>query len=459
MKPQEIVDRGLAAATAGDCVVIVNERSSANLRWAANTLTTNGVMRGRDVTVIATAPAGAGVAAGVVSGSVADLSDVERLVQRAESAARSGEPAPDAAELMVDAVSADFAEPFVETSSAVFAEFAPALGDCFAAARSGDRELFGFAEHEVTTTYLANSRGTRLRHVQPTGKVELTGKSAARTRSTWVGVPTRDFSDVDMHALDADVRQRLSWAERQLTLEPGRYDVVLPPTAVADLLIYLYWSAAARDAAEGRTVFSRPGGGTRIGERLSDPGLTLFSDPSFAGMQSAPFVIAESSSSLSSVFDNGMPLDRTEWISDGVLKALGQTRHSAQLTQLPATPMVDNLGLQIETGSGSLTDIVSSHDDGLLLTTLWYIREVDPQTLLLTGLTRDGVYRVEGGEVTGAVNNFRFNECPIDLLGRITGASATELALPREWNDFFTRVAMPAIQVSGFNMSTVSQAS
>ena len=103
--------------------------------------------------------------------------------------------------------------------------------------------------------------------------------------------------------------------------------------------------------------------------------------------------------------------------------------------------------------------MVASTERGLLLTCLWYIREVDPRTLLLTGLTRDGVYLVENGEVAGAVNNFRFNESPVDLLSRIVEAGATEHTLPREWSDYFTRAAMPALRIADFNMSSVSQAS
>jgi predicted Zn-dependent protease len=459
MKPQQIVEQALSARTVDDSVVIVHESSQANLRWAANTLTTNGVMRGTSVTVIANVNRESGVAVGVVSGSVADADDVDRLVSQAENAARVAETAPDAAALVRDATSADYDEPAVETSASVFSEFAPSLGEAFARSRSGGRELFGFAEHDITTTYLGSSSGMRLRHVQPTGRVEVTGKSANRSRSTWVGVPTRDFADVDVEALDADIAQRLGWAERQIALDPGRYDVVLPPTAVADLMIYLYWTGAARDAHEGRTVFSRPGGGTRIGDRLTEQPITLLSDPAYPGMEISTFNVAEASSSLSSVFDNGLPLERTEWISNGTLAALGQTRFSANMTKLPVTPMMDNLALESGNGKGSLQDLVSGIDRGLLLTTLWYIREVDPQTLLLTGLTRDGVYLVEGGEVAGVVNNFRFNESPVDLLSRVTASSATDLSLPREWADFFTRVAMPALRVADFNMSTVSQAS
>jgi predicted Zn-dependent protease len=125
----------------------------------------------------------------------------------------------------------------------------------------------------------------------------------------------------------------------------------------------------------------------------------------------------------------------------------------------PTTPAIDNLVLDIDGSSGTEADLVAGMEDGLLLTCMWYIREVDPQTMLLTGLTRDGVYRVEGGEITGAVNNFRFNESPIDMLRRYTHASQTELSFSREWGDeFFSRTATPALRVPDFNMSSVSQA-
>ena len=136
-----------------------------------------------------------------------------------------------------------------------------------------------------------------------------------------------------------------------------------------------------------------------------------------------------------------------------------QTRYSAELTGLPVTPYVDNLIMDGPAGGPGLDAMVAGTDRALLLTCLWYIREVDPQTLLLTGLTRDGVYLVEGGEVVGAVNNFRFNESPVDLLGRMPEVGASVPTFPREWSDYFTRTAMPPLRVDGFNMSSVSQAS
>lgn len=456
-KPHEIVERALALSRADGCVVIADEHSTANLRWAGNALTTNGVTRGRTLTVIATVDGKEGTASGVVSRSAVTADELESLVRAAEAAARGAGPAEDAQPLVTGVPEApDFTEAPVETSSAVFVDFAPALGESFARAREGGRELYGFANHELVSTYVGTSTGLRLRHDQPNGTLELNAKSPDRTRSAWAGRSTRDFKDVDPAAMDAELAQRLAWAERRIELPAGRYETLLPPTAVADLLIYQMWSAAARDAAEGRTVFSKPGGGTRIGDRLSELPLTLRSDPHEPGLETAPFVIAHSSGDDASVFDNGLPLKATDWIGEGELRHLTTTRHSADLTGLPLAPSIGNLILD-GGADRSLEEMVANTERGLLLTCLWYIREVDPATLLLTGLTRDGVYLVENGEVTGEVNNFRFNESPVDLLGRVTEAGRTEKTLPREWSDWFTRAAMPPVRVPEFNMSSVSQ--
>ncbi|MFC7964836.1 metallopeptidase TldD-related protein [Streptomyces cinereoruber] len=456
-KPYEIVERALELSRADGCVVIADEESSANLRWAGNALTTNGVTRGRTLTVIATVDGAQGTASGVVSRSAVTVEDLEPLVRAAEEAARSAGPAEDAQPLVEGVpASPDFTDAPAETSSAVFGDFAPALGEAFARARAGGRELYGFASHELTSTYLGTSTGLRLRHDQPNGTLELNAKSPDRSRSAWAGRATRDFKDVDPATLDADLAVRLGWAERRIELPAGRYETLLPPTAVADLLIYQQWNAAARDAVEGRTVFSKPGGGTRLGETLSRLPLTLRSDPNEPGLESAPFVIAHSSGDDSSVFDNGLPVGPVDWVRDGKLERLVTTRHSAGLTRLPVAPGAGNLILD-GGGERSLEEMVASTERGLLLTCLWYIREVDPATLLLTGLTRDGVYLVENGEVVGEVNNFRFNESPVDLLSRASEAGRTEKTLPREWSDWFTRAAMPALRVPDFNMSSVSK--
>ena len=465
--PQTLIERALGAARpGGETVVIADESSTANLRWAGNTLTTNGVAATRSLTVIAIDRRRDGsVGVGTVARSGITADQVEELVREAEKAAEQASPAEDAADL-VSAGTTDrsnspdlWSLPSATTDFGVFRGFAAQLGQTLRAAEGAGRKLYGFAEHGVTSTFVGNSAGLRARYDQPTGRLELNAKSADLTRSAWAGASTRDFADVDVVALDLDLAERLSWQERRVELPAGRYETLLPPTAVSDMLIFMYWSAGAREAGEGRTVFSRPGGGTRIGERLAAAPVDLFSDPEYRGLECAPFVVAHASGRDSSVFDNGLPSLRAPWITAGELTGLHSSRFSAQSAGVPLRPAVDNLIMTAPDGSKSLSSMIASTERGLLLTCLWYIRQVDPQTLLLTGLTRDGVYLVESGEVVGAVNNFRFNESPVGMLGRVTEVGATERTLPREWSDYFNRAAMPALRVEGFNMSSVSQAS
>ena len=456
--PQELVEHALKSSRSDHCVAIVRDSTRANLRWANNTLTTNGVMHDVTVTVVAFRDGGEGTSTGSVTASAASLEQVVRIVEAADGAAAAGGPAEDAQELVAGEVAADWDEPAGSTSIEVYSDFAPALGEAFGRATSDGRVLYGFVDHDVTTTYLGSSTGLRLRHVQPTGHYGCTGKNADLTTSAWVGGATRDFSDVDAQAMEAELVRRLGWAERRVDLPAGRYDTVLPPTAVSDLMIYAYWTAGAREAHDGQTVFSKRGGGTRIGEALSSRPVQVYSDPAYPGLGAGPFVTATQSNNLESVFDNGLALGRTDWVKDGVLTSLLQTRHSAGITGQPVTPYVDNLVVSVDDGTGSTEDLVAGMERGLLVTCLWYIREVDPQTLLLTGLTRDGVYLVENGEVTGAVNNFRFNESPVGLLDRFSQASETVPSFSREWGDYFPRTATPALRVPDFNMSTVSQA-
>jgi predicted Zn-dependent protease len=458
--PQEVVERALSLSRSDGCAVVVEERATANLRWANNTLTTNGSSRYRFVTVVSVkAKANAsGTVAGVFTRPVTDDDSLSRLVEAADAAASSGEPSEDAAPLVEGEAGSGWEDPPGEASADVLVDLVPSLGEALGKARAEGRLLFGYAEHTNSTTYLGSSTGLRLRHHQPAGHIEVNAKSHGFERSAWAGVASEDFASVDLASLGDQLAQRLSWAERKISLPPGRYDTILPPTAVADLMVYLYWSSAAREANDGRSVWSRPGGGTRVGEKVTDQPITLRSDPSEPGLRCSPYVIALQSSSELSVFDNGLPVGPTSWVDSGTLNALVQTRYTSQLTGLPLTPYVDNLVLEGPGGGRSLEEMVAGEERALLLTCLWYIREVDPQTLLLTGLTRDGVYLVEHGEVVGAVNNFRFNESPVDLLGRVTEIGATERAMPREWGGYFNRVTAAPLRVSGFNMSSVSPA-
>ena len=457
---QQLVEQALGASTADGCVVVAQETTETNLRWATNSLTTNGQSRGRDITVVSTVQRGDGTAAGVVTRSVSNAEELDDLVRASQRAAVASAPAEDAAPLVAPyPVDDDWAGEPAVTSAAVFDAMAPALGAAFRRWRAADRLLFGYAEHRVTSTYLGTSTGLRRRFDQPSGRIEINGKSADHTRSAYVNAHTLDFADVDPAALTAELERRLAWAQRRVDLPAGRYETILPPSPVADLMLTAYLDASARDAAQGRSVYAAGQGATRIGERLSRHPLRLYSDPGYPGIGCAPFqAVTASGAGLTSVFDNGLPDAPVDWLRDGVLTALVAPRAFAAAAGVEPHPLVDNLILDGD-GTADVADMVAATERGLLLTTLFYIRHVDPQTLLLTGLTRDGVYLVEDGTVTAAVNNFRFNESPVDLLGRATEVGRTEIALSREWGEYFPRTAMPPLRVPDFNMSTVSQAS
>jgi predicted Zn-dependent protease len=453
--PQHVVEIVLAeAAKAGradETMVLVTDKVEATLRWANNTMTTNGVSVNRSVAVISIVRQGDSAFVGTVVSGEADPSVLPGLVVSSQDAARSAPEAGDAAPLLADTGEpADWDAPVPGTGVGVFTGIAGPLSKGF---RGADR-LYGYAHHSLSTTLLASSTGLRRRYTQPSGAIEVNAKRG--DASAWAGVGTSDFIDVPIDSLLEDLTTRLSWASRTVELPAGRYETIMPPSTVADMMIYLTWKMAGRGAQEGRTSLSAPGGGTRVGERLTSLPLTLFSDPMAPGLACTPFVAVTNSSETMSVFDNGMEIGQVDWIREGVINALAYPRATAARFGAPVAVGADNLVMT--GGSVDLADMIAATERGLLLTTLWYIREVDPTTLLLTGLTRDGVYLVEDGEVTGAVNNFRFNESPLDLLRRATEAGVSEQTLPREWGDWATRAAMPSLRIPDFHMSSVSQA-
>ena len=453
---QDLIEKITSTATCDDCIVVVRDKTQANLRWAGSTLTTNGVIQERSVTVIAFVSVEGGMASGGVTRTDVSLADVPALLEAAIATAKSAGPADDYAPLATSVSIGNWSAEHVPTGPEVFTKFAPALGDMFSRSVADKIELFGYSEHTNETTWVGSKGGLRLRKDSPVGRVEMTGKSHDRSRSTWAGVETHDFTDVSVADIDAQIRQRLNWQGTKVDLPAGKYDTIFPSGSVADIFTYMMWVSTARDAHEGQSVFSKKGGGTRIGEKLANVSLQFFSDPDFKQLPFSNFVATAVSSPFSSVFDNGQSIKRVDWLKDGVLQSLVQTRASAQLTNLDFTPLGENLVMSVDGASGSLEDMVKKVDNGLLLTTLWYIRMVDPNSLLLTGLTRDGVYHVKGGEVVGATNNFRWNDSPVSALSRIAHAGTSQWTQPREWAGDMTSMSMPPLVIKDFNMSTVS---
>ncbi|MFB1297070.1 metallopeptidase TldD-related protein [Mycobacterium sp. pW049] len=452
---QLVIDAALAEARrlggADETIVVVTDRVDASLRWANNTMTTNGESTSRSTTVISIVRQGDNAHVGSVRSSAVDPAVVTDLVAASQRAAASAPPARDAAPaLPAGDPPSDWDDVVPRTGAEAFGGVANSLTRGF----RGANTLFGYARHILETTFVATSSGLRRRFTQPNGSVEINAKRDGA--SAWVGVSTPDFIDVPTDSMLDELGARLSWASRTVELPAGRYETIMPPSTVADMMIYLTWTMGGRGAQEGRTALAAPGGGTRVGEKLTSLPLTLYSDPAAPGLECTPFVTATSSSERSSVFDNGLPIERLDWIRDGVINALAYPRAAAAEFGAPVAVGADNL--LMTGGEASLQDMIAGTERGLLLSTLWYIREVDPSVLLLTGLTRDGVYLIEDGQVTAAVNNFRFNESPLDLLRRASEVGVSEVTLPREWGDWATRAKMPSLRIPDFHMSSVSQA-
>jgi len=458
---QELVEHGVTAAGAAGadgCIVLIEETSHADVRFALNTTTTNGVHRARSVTVVAVAGRSVGTArqTGVVG-----LDGVAEMVSAALADARAAPPAEDAGALVEPSETVparDFSLGPEETDASALEPVLSSLSGAFGRARARDAVLAGFAEIDAATLYLGSSTGVRLSHAQPTAAVNLVGRTADGTGSAWVGVPAIDPSFEEM---EREIWRRLDWGKRQIALDAGRYEVILPPSGVVDMMAELaFGGLGGQDAEDGRTVFSKEGGGTRAGETITTLPFTLSSDPFERAVACTPFVATAASSSDVSVFDNGLPLGRIDWLRDGVLAHLRYHRAGAAKSGVAVAPYVDNLALRCRAADGgSVDDMVARTERGLLLTCLWYIREVDPATLLTTGLTRDGVYVIEDGAVVGAANNFRFNESPVDLLARATEVGTPVRSLGREFGEYLNRTVMPPLRIPDYNMSSVSPAS
>lgn len=449
----ETLEKVLKLSRADDCIAIAYESSTANIRWANNSSTTNGVSTNAQLYVISIIDK----RVGVVGKSYFADERLEEIVRESEKACDGKPQAEDYLPLLqYTRGDEEWNETHEPTGIEVFEEFAPNLARLFEKGERSSVKLFGYAEHGSSTLHLATSGGARRRHSQTNGKVEVNAKTPDFLTSAWSGKTSRTFRDIDLDGIYERLKQRLEWSSTSLSMDPGHYQVLLEPSAVSDMLIYSYWTSSARDADEGRTVFSKPGGGNRIGEQIYDNGVNIYSDPHEPGLEVSPFNVTVGSSSFASIFDNGLPIERTEWARGGVVENLIVPRYWAEKSNANPVPYIDNL---IMSGDGfGLEEMIENTERALLVTCLWYIREVDPQTLLLTGLTRDGVFLIENGSVKGAVNNFRYNMSPIAMLAQVAEIGRSELTLAREWGDYFHSAKMPPLRIDNFNMSSVSQA-
>lgn len=310
-------------------------------------------------------------------------------------------------------------------------------------ARAAGFVATGYIESDVGTVAVANSRGLFAFDQTSGTSVTTTVRTPDGTGSGWAGANASTWGELDPAALGAAATEKAARSRNPVAVEPGRYTVVLEPTAVGNLVQLIAYASQARAADEGRSFFSKPGGGNKIGMKVVDARVTLVSDPAD---QSGALFTAE-----------GLPTERVVWIENGTLRNLNYDRFWAQKTgHQPTSAPVRTLHLM--GGSSSIPEMVASTDRGILVTRFWYIRPVDPRTILFTGLTRDGTFLIENGKVTHAVKNFRYNESPIfmlnnlEALGRAVRVSASEDSSPG------ASIIMPPIKAHDFTFTSLSDA-
>jgi predicted Zn-dependent protease len=317
------------------------------------------------------------------------------------------------------------------------------------AAGGGDVELAGFAAHREDQPIMGTSAGLRAAGRQTDVQLSMTARTADGTGSGWSGARSHRVGEVDARGLATTAGDKARRSRAPKRLEPGRLTVILEPAAVSDLLSFMLMQMTARAADEGRSFFGKRGGGTKVGEKLFGDGITLTSDPADPLAPALPF-------------DNeGLPRGREVWFERGTLRGLRYTRHWAEKKgQKPtATPGLYHL----HGGSAaSVDELIQGTKRGVLITRFWYTRWVDQQSLLVTGLTRDGIYLVENGAVVGPVNNFRFNESPVTMLRNVeamTRETVTGLGgIGGGGGGFGARSRVPALRTSGFNLASISEA-
>jgi predicted Zn-dependent protease len=430
---RELADRVLAMSPADETEVSVRSDWTGNTRSAVNRITTAGEVE--DTSVSVTARYGRRAAS-----TSTNRLDEEGLRSAAEAASDLARLAPENPELMPLLGSQEYAESHGfhdATANLGPAERGRIAAEAIAGATGrGDLTAAGFLTASASAGAIANAEGMFAYHRSTSVDYELTVRTADGTGSGWAGVSHRDWAALDIPSMHASAVSRAIDSRHPTDLEPGDYPVVFTAHAMSDVLGLLAGSLGARSADEGRSAFSAPddAGGTKVGEKLLDEKFQLVSDP--VGLGSAPWQ------------DDGMPLQREVWFRGGVLEQLSHDRYWAD--EQGVRPTGGTGSLRMGGGDASLADLVRGLDRGLFVTRLWYIRSIDPRTILYTGLTRDGVFWVENGEIVRPVNNFRWNDSPL------TAFAAIE-ALGRPVRVSSAREVPPA-RLSSFHFSTVSEA-
>jgi predicted Zn-dependent protease len=313
------------------------------------------------------------------------------------------------------------------------------------AAKEKKVDAAGFVETSAQIQAVATSKGLFAYGRFTAADYNLTARTSDGTGSGWASKSFNELKLLEPRTLAAVAIEKAARSHDPVAIEPGKYTVVLEAAALADLIANLMFAADARQADEGRSFYSKKGGGTRIGESIVGEKVTIYSDPAHPTAPALPFDGA------------GLPLQRIEWISKGVLKNLSYSRYWAQKQGKAPTPQQGNLIM--DGGTATLDELIAGVERGVLVTRFWYIRSLDPQTLLSTGLTRDGLFLIEKGKVTRPVKNLRWNESPVFALNNLDAMTPAERTVSGEGiGGAGFAIVCPAARIREFTFTSSSDA-
>jgi predicted Zn-dependent protease len=434
---EAVSKRALSFATADETAVSINSDARANTRFAVNQVSTAGNDTDTTITIRSTF----GKRSASVTTNKADDASLAAAVKAAEELARLSA---ENAEYMPDLGPQTYpAQPQRTISFPTADDRARAVKAVTDRARKAGFVGTGYIESRVGTRALANSHG--LFAFEQTGGSSMTAtvRTPDGTGSGWGGANANDWSGIDADAVGATATEKAGKSRNPVAIEPGRYTVVLEPTAVGNLIPIIGRSAQARAADEGRSFFSKPDGGNKIGMKVADERVTLISDPA--------------DNIGSSITGDGRPTEKIVFIENGILKTLNYDRFWA--AKQGKEPTAAAFGaMRLMGGDSSIADMIASTERGILVTRFWYIRPVDQRTILYTGLTRDGTFLIENGKVSHAIKNFRYNESPIFMLNNVEAFGTPVRVSASEDSSPGAAIIMPPLKVRDFNFTSLSDA-
>lgn len=438
---EALLKKVLALSKADELEASLGGGRSANTRFGVNSANTSGDRD--DLALVVNAHFGQ--RGGVATTNTLDDAGLEKVVRAAEAIARLSPENPEQQPFLGKQEYGEIAGAFDEaTYKADAAQRARGIAATIDPARSKNLVAAGLYDHEGGFTAVANTRGNfgYARHSRAT--FTTTVRTADGTGSGWGSAMSHRIADINAQAVGAYAIRKAELSRNPVAIEPGNYTVILEPNAIGDLVANMLFFFGARTADEGRSFLSKKGGGNRLGEKIFGEQINIYTDPNFASAPGLPFD------------GEGLPTRRIDFIKNGVVKNLNYSRFWAKKQGKEAMPSPTNLIM--EGGKSSIEDMIKATDRGVLVTRLWYIRLVDPQTVLYTGLTRDGTFLIENGRLKSAVKNFRFNESPVKILNnielmspvtRITGSERVGDRLP---------ILAPAVKVRDFSFTSLSEA-